>query len=110
MRRVCLVVLAAALLAGIGSAEAASGPKTVPDMVKDWLSHPVTRLHQRRLAKAALDEISQAKLNFLIQDCASVEDVGAKVIALANRTDGISVAYDHDPDMFYMWLMEVPNE
>ena len=79
-------------------------------MVKDWLSHPVTRLHQRRLAKAVSDEVSQAKLNFIIQGGASVEDVGAKIIALANRTDGMGVAYDHDPDLFYTWLVEANDE
>ena len=70
----------------------------------------MTRLHQRRLAKAASDEVGQAKLAGLVSGAETVEALGMRVIAVANRADGISEAYDHDPEMFYAWLMEVPNE
>lgn len=69
----------------------------------------MTRLHQRRLALAACDEISQAKLNMLVQGAETVENLGMRVIAVANRAEGITSAYDHDPDMFYGWLMEVSD-
>lgn len=80
------------------------------EQVKEWLSHPVTRLHQRRLALSAAQEVSQAKLASLVSGSETVEALGMRVIAVANRADGINEAYDHDPELFYTWLMEVPNE
>ena len=79
------------------------------EMFKEWLAHPVTQLHQKRLALASADEIGQRKINTLVESAESVEALGMRIIAVANRAEGITSAYDHDPDLFYTWLMESAN-
>jgi hypothetical protein len=75
--------------------------------VKDWLGNPVTVLHRRRLeweAKQACDMRGQS-----IETAPDINAMGLKVLAAINYAEGLSAAYDHDPEMMFEWMREVPD-
>lgn len=75
--------------------------------VQEWWDNPVTVLHRNRLRKAALDRVSVHNLDTNKQ---TLEAIGLEALARKFEAGGILQAYDHDPEMFYQWLVEVGGE
>lgn len=63
-----------------------------------------------RLRVEADSYVNPEALKRVVGECETVEKVGMTSIAQVNRAMGILEAYDHDPDMFYQWLMEAAHE
>ena len=76
-----------------------------PEQVQEWMAHPVTQLHRKRLEMERQSLVSDGALRHVVTDSGTVEAVGMLAIAHVNRAAGIADAYDHD-DM-YQFIAEV---
>ena len=76
--------------------------------MREWLAHPVTVAHRKRLARLSAEYGSPEGMGMSRGD--SLEDLGLKAVCALNYMEGIGEAYGHDPEMFHAWLKEVSGE